>query len=160
MLSDLEIPAGLWCQITAHAEREYPRECCGIILAPTNDSDRLSEWIPCTNAQDKYHSRDPGRFPRTAAHAYFIEPGELLAIEKHCRQTQSIVRIIYHSHPDADAYFSVEDKARATFEGGPLIPTASYLVTSVKAGSADHHKTFHWQPGTGYLSASGEPARS
>jgi [CysO sulfur-carrier protein]-S-L-cysteine hydrolase len=160
MISEVEIPTEMWRQIATHAEREYPRECCGIILAPIDDPDRLSGLFPCTNTQDRQHAMDPDQFPRTSANAYFIEPGELLAIERRCRQTQSVIRLIYHSHPDADAYFSVEDNKRATFEGGPLIPTASYLVLSVKAGIIDHHKTFHWQPGTGYRSSSGEPARS
>lgn len=156
---ELQFPSAMWLQIVAHAEQEYPRECCGLVLARSKAPESLSELIPCENAQDKYHRQDPGQFPRTSANGYFIDPAQLLAIEKQCRNTSSIVRVIYHSHPDAAAYFSAEDNRRAMIEGRPLHPHAAYLVLSVQNGRVVHHKTFHWQPDVGYLSPNGERAR-
>lgn len=141
----LQIPPKALRQIGAHALREYPNESCGLMLGPgevPQDAGRLRE---CANAQDIYHRRDPVHFPRTSRNAYFIDPGELLLIEREYSQNDEVIRVIYHSHCDADAYFSEEDVRRALFEGEPVYPGAAYLVVSIRAEEMAGIKIFHWR---------------
>lgn len=155
----LHFPEPMWRRIVTHAQAEYPRECCGVILAPEATPDALAELIPCPNAQDRYHQRDPAQFPRDSATAYFIDPAQLLAIDRRCRHERLIIRVIYHSHPDADAFFSAEDQRRATLAGEPLYPQASYLVLSVRSGKVVDHRIFCWRDGLGNVSSRGAATR-
>lgn len=138
------VPEEFLRNIFAEAEREYPKECCGMILGPRQKKGVLSRLRPCANAQDDYHARDPQNFPRTAETAYFMEPKELLAIQKEARTHEEEIRIIYHSHVDADAYFSEEDARIALAEGGPVYPDVDYLVVSVRKGKAAGCNLFRW----------------
>lgn len=143
MTKRLEIPADLLDQVHTHAAKEYPSECCGMIFAPKNE-ERLSRVRPCVNAQDKYHELDPETFPRDSKTAYFIDPRELLAIEKELSANEERIAVIYHSHPDVDAYFSEEDVRRAVSDGDPIYPGTAYLVMSVIKGKLANEKIFYW----------------
>ena len=141
----VEIPANALRRIEAHALREYPNECCGLMLGPVGEPHVAVKLRECVNAQDVYHRRDPVAFPRTGRNAYFIDPAELLAIERDRRASDEAIRVIYHSHCDADAYFSEEDVRRALHEGVPVFPGAVYLVVSIREGKIAGMKTFHWR---------------
>ena len=143
MIQRVEIPKQMQEQIEAHAARDYPNECCGMIFAPKGEK-HLSRVRPCANAQDKYHQLDPETFPRTANKAYFIEPLELLKIEKELRSNDEKIAIIYHSHPDVGAYFSEEDVRQAIVDETPIYPGTAYLVMSVIGGSVVDQKIFYW----------------
>jgi proteasome lid subunit RPN8/RPN11 len=134
-------------EISRQAEREYPHECCGMIMGPARDPGALSRLRPCVNVQDKYHALDPVTFPRAARTAYFIDPAELLAIQKENRtkdEEDEEIRVIYHSHIDTGAYFSDEDKAVACQGGSPVYPDVRYLVVSVMGGKAGEVNLFRW----------------
>ena len=137
----LGIPESFIEAILDQAEKEYPNECCGLILRGTKSDDRLR---PCRNAQDEYHSKDPENFSRTAQTAYWIDPKELFTIQKEIREKEESISVIYHSHPDAGSYFSAEDKKRALSEGRPIYPGIKYLVISVKLGKADDFSLYCW----------------
>lgn len=126
------------------AEREYPNECCGMIMGPLKSRDQLSRIRPCKNVQDDYHRKDPENFPRTAATAYFIDPRELLAIQRESREKSESLRVIYHSHINAGAYFSEEDVRIACQDGEPTYPGVQYLVVSVTEGKVKDHQLFVW----------------
>lgn len=145
-LGALTVLDEFWARIVRHAESEYPAECCGIALASRNRPDEITGLIPCRNAQDEFHARDPEHFPRTSANAYFIDPKDLLQIERKCREQQKLIRLVYHSHPDAEAYFSEEDTRQSLMAGEPLMPDAWQLVLSVKGGNVVAHKIFRWDP--------------
>lgn len=132
--------------IFTQAEQEYPHECCGMILGPQAEKEKLTRVRPCINVQDQYHGLDPKTFPRTAATAYFMDPKELLAIQKEARTAQEEIRIIYHSHVDCGAYFSEEDKRIATADGAPAYPGVHYLVVSVRDGKVADSHLFSWNP--------------
>ena len=138
------IPDSYLRAIFEQAEREYPNECCGIILGRTETLDKLTRLKPCRNVQDEYHKKDPENFPRTAAHAYFIEPKELLLIQKETRHYGECMRVIYHSHVDAAAYFSAEDERMAVSSGEPVYPGVDYLVVSVMAGKTEDSRLYSW----------------
>lgn len=154
-LGTLSVPDEHWTRIIQHAESEYPAECCGIALAKCDQPDLVVELVPCGNAQDKLHASDPERFPRSSANAYVIDSNDLLQIERRCRESDLVIRVIYHSHPDADAYFSQEDETRALIFGQPAHPDATQLVLSVKSGTFVDHKIFQWHPQSGYIAVDG-----
>lgn len=131
-------------EICRQAERDYPRETCGILVGPANEKGKITGIHPCRNVQDKYHTLDPVSFPRTARSAYFIEPRDLLRIQRENREKKSETRVIYHSHVDTGAYFSEEDRRIALSEGRPAYPGVAYLVVSVRKGKAGEVSLFHW----------------
>lgn len=139
-----KLPASILKSIVAQAEKEYPDECCGMILASKNSPDKLARVRPCRNAQDEYHLKDPENFPRTAKTSYFMEPRELLAVQKEIRGEGLVMRVIYHSHIDAGAYFSEEDKRMALCDGQPAYPGVDYLVLSIARGKMGGMNLFHW----------------
>ena len=145
MINRIEIPKDMLEQVYAHAIEEYPAECCGMVFGSKNEN-ALTRVRTCVNAQDKYHALDPETFPRKAKTAYFIEPIELLAIEKELSANEERVAVIYHSHIDVDAYFSEEDVRRAVSDGDPIYPGTAYLVLSVVDGKIATEKTFYWDP--------------
>lgn len=140
----LEIPEPMLQLIYEQARQAYPQECCGVILGQQTSPDSLTRVRPCRNAQDLFHVEDPDAFPRTARTAYFIDPKELLALEKENRANDELIRVIYHSHVDAAAYFSEEDARLASAEGEPIHPGVAYLVISVVQGKPGNHQLFHW----------------
>ena len=140
----LAIPPEFLQQIRAQGERDYPNETCGILTGPKEKKGPVSAIYPCRNVQDEYHALDPVTFPRTAQTAYFIDPRALLQIQKETREKNCEIRVIYHSHVNAGAYFSEEDKRIALSEGKPAYPGVSYLVVSVREGKADDFSLFQW----------------
>ncbi|HEY7138680.1 MAG TPA: Mov34/MPN/PAD-1 family protein [Methylomirabilota bacterium] len=121
--------------IQRHARADYPAECCGVLLVRRSAADEVDErrLMPCRNIQDELHARDPGRFPRTARTAYYIAHGDLLEIGR--REGEGFeVRVIYHSHVDAGAYFSETDRRNAMVDGTPAYPQTTYVVVGVTEG--------------------------
>ena len=131
-------------EICEHAESVYPEESCGVVFAKNVLPDELTRVRRCTNAQDQFHELDPIQFPRTNRNAYFIDPKDLLSIERECRDNDERVRLIYHSHPDAGAYFSEEDQRCAVIDGEPLHSGVDYLVVSVRDKNAGESALFEW----------------
>jgi [CysO sulfur-carrier protein]-S-L-cysteine hydrolase len=131
--------------ICSQAVEEYPFESCGVILARGPER-RL---LPCRNAQNELHERDPQRYPRDARTAYYIDPKDLLRIGDLERQGFAVA-VIYHSHVDATgpgktgAYFSETDKRQALVGGEPAYPAAVYVVTSVLGGEVEAMAAFRW----------------
>lgn len=141
---DLKIPEAWIKQIYQQAEAEYPHECCGLLLCEAKNPQVLTRVIPCRNVQDDYHKQDPAAFPRTARQAYWMDPKDLLTIHKSMRKTGEQIRVIYHSHIDAGAYFSEEDQRMAVCDGKPVYPGAEYLVISVKKGKVQQSQWYGW----------------
>ena len=112
--------------IKQQAVAEYPNECCGVILARGSER-RL---VACRNVQDQMHARDPITFPRTARNAYYMDPLDALRLNRLVDQGFEFT-IIYHSHPNAGAYFSETDRGQALMRGEPAYPGAVYVVVSV-----------------------------
>ena len=140
----LLIPAEYLQKIRAQAEKDYPNETCGILIGPKTGKEKITSIFSCHNVQDEYHTQDPVSFPRTARTAYFIAPTELFRIQKEARQKDCEIRVIYHSHVDAGAYFSEEDQRIALSEGEPAYSEVSYLVISVKEGRAKETVLYQW----------------
>src|SRR6202140_5334368 len=131
-------------QIVAQAEREFPFECCGFIIA----DDAIEEVRPITNIQNRKHAEDPAAFARDARTAFLMEPREHLAVLKEIDSRRLKLRAVYHSHPDHDAYFSATDRAQAcSFDPGePDYPDTVYIVISVRAARFARAAAFRWDP--------------
>lgn len=127
----LDISQSILKEIHDHAVREYPSECCGMILGP-KESNAWTRFYPCQNMQDALHKNSPKQFPRTSRTAYIIGSKDHIAVDKILRATEERIAVIYHSHIDKDAYFSEEDTKQALYKGEPFYPDTAYLVLSVK----------------------------
>jgi proteasome lid subunit RPN8/RPN11 len=129
--------------IYAHARRDYPRECCGIIYGP-RASIEAGRAAPCANIQDRLHAEDPVRFARDAHTAYNLDAKDLFALQKSLRGEEP-AKLVYHSHVDVGAYFSATDQAAAQLDGEPTYPV-EYLVVDVRADGIRGAKQFAWNP--------------
>ena len=97
-------------QMTAHARREAPIECCGVLGGRDG---RVLKLYQATNAE---HSR----------YRYNIEPQELFRINRECEENGWQFLAIYHSHPDSAAYPSPTDVHLAA-----LWPESLYFIVSL-----------------------------
>ncbi len=124
-------------EMLAHARQAWPAEACGII---TGTSAALTRLTRCTNVQDA----DPQNPSRTAREGYTIDPGEMFLILRDARGRGEDIRIIYHSHVEAGAYFSPEDRRMATWDDEPLYPGVGYVVIGVFGGDPREASLFRW----------------
>lgn len=140
----MDLTKELFQEVLSAAEQEYPKECCGLILK-SSEVPETFRHIRVKNVQDDLHALDPESFPRTARSAYAMDGKELLLIHKDLRERKEAIAVIYHSHPDQDAFFSKEDQRLALDDlGEPVYARAHYLVVSVRLGKAVAWKFFHW----------------
>jgi [CysO sulfur-carrier protein]-S-L-cysteine hydrolase len=128
--------------IVAHAEREFPYECCGLIIG----DGVVEEVRPIANIQNQKHAENPAAFSRDARTAFLMDPKEHLAVLNEIDLRKLKLRTVYHSHPDHDAYFSATDRAQAcSFDPSePDYPDTSYIVMSVRGGKFVRAAAFAW----------------
>ena len=120
--------------IRAHAAREYPSECCGVLLGEVEDGGKMvTEVVPLRNlrhdpsrAQELLPVDDQGR--ETDKNRFLIDPLDQLRVEKDARQRGLEVLGYYHSHPDHPARPSVYDRDHAW-------PWYSYVIIAVERGA-------------------------
>lgn len=84
--------------IREHAEREHPREACGLLIR----SAERREYVPC------------GNIARTPSEHFIIDPADWAQAEDRGR-----VLAIIHSHPDATATASMVDRVACELHGLP-----------------------------------------
>lgn len=128
-------------KILRHLESVYPDEGCGVILRTAAGGYRS---VPLANVYDRYHARDPERFPRTARTAYLFDPLAWLELSEAADREGASVACVFHSHADVGAYFSAEDREMAAPDGLPILTDTSYLVVAVDGGKASAAKLFWW----------------
>lgn len=108
-------------QIERHGERDYPHECCGLLIGSFgDDGDKtVTEIYPIDNARE-----EEARHNRS-----LILPQDLMRAERYAREKRLDVVGNYHSHPDWVAEPSQFDLDHA-------LPVWSYIIVSVRAGKA------------------------
>jgi proteasome lid subunit RPN8/RPN11 len=107
-------------EIRSHGERDYPYECCGLLLGRLVEAGKIvSEIYPISNAREEAAKRN----------RFLITPEEMLTGDKHAAQQGLEVVGFYHSHPDHPAVPSQYDLDHAW-------PIYSYVVVSVRSGKA------------------------
>ena len=95
--------------IRQHGARDYPGECCGVMLGKTNGvCKEVVEIVPLKNlrndparAQELLPVDEPGR--ETERNRFLIDPLDQLRVEKDARARGLEVLGYYHSHPDHPA---------------------------------------------------------
>ena len=106
--------------IKQHAERDYPYECCGLLIGNfSGDEKNVVETLPIENAKSEAerHNRS------------LILPTDLLKGERYARSKGLDVIGNYHSHPEDEAIPSQFDLDHA-------LPVWSYIIASVRDGKA------------------------
>ncbi len=152
----MNIPKPLLAEVFKHAESEYPRECCGVILGRRGDVEALTRVIPCENIQEISADKDAAKPSFSARHAYRIDPSQLLTIQKENRKTDERIAVFYHSHPDSPPVLSRRDMEMACPVGRPLYPDVWYLVVSVQNAAVISWRVFRWDPVTKTYDAQGQ----
>lgn len=144
---DLEIDAKVLAELHAHALECYPNESCGFVFGPADEPHKLNASERQLNEADKFHELDPVTFPRTARTYFKIN--ELRAARAFDQGADSgrPVKVIYHSHCDAGAYFSAEDAATFAADNQLMWPCA-FIVVSVMEGKLAETKLWVHVPGS------------
>ena len=121
--------------IRCHGARDYPSECCGVLLGKANgELKQVTDVVALKNLRhDASHAQellpvdDPAR--ETERNRFLIDPLDQLRVEKEARARGLEVLGYYHSHPDHPARPSIYDREHAW-------PWYSYLIVSVEQGIA------------------------
>ncbi|HKV33083.1 MAG TPA: M67 family metallopeptidase [Pyrinomonadaceae bacterium] len=114
-------------EVREHGIRDYPYECCGLLLGHFEaDRKLVTETYPISNAREESAKRN----------RFLIAPEELMKGERYARQHDLEVVGFYHSHPDSPAVPSQYDLEHAW-------PTYSYIIVSTSADRADD--LFSWE---------------
>lgn len=117
-------------EIRRHGERDYPFECCGLMLGRFEEGLKVVvETYPISNAREEEAKRN----------RFLIRPEELMRGEKYARENRLDVVGFYHSHPDDRAVPSQYDLEHAW-------PTYSYVVVSVEQSQAVDLRSWEMEP--------------
>jgi proteasome lid subunit RPN8/RPN11 len=131
----IRLGAGLYEEIVRHAEGEYPRECCGLLVGRIEDGGRtrvVEVTYPVVNTFE-----DEGEH----YHRMAISPLDYARAERmHAARGLGVVGN-YHSHPDHTAVPS-----RFDLENLAPWPTMSYIVVSVLKGNAADVRSWELAP--------------
>ena len=123
----INISEQLLTEIREHSVRDYPHECCGLLLGRfETDAKVVRETYPISNAREESAKRN----------RFLIEPEELMRGERYARSKELEVIGFYHSHPDSPARPSQYDLEHAW-------PTYSYIIVSTREG--DSGDLFSWE---------------
>jgi proteasome lid subunit RPN8/RPN11 len=118
-------------EIREHGERDYPFECCGLLIGGFNGDGckSVTETYPISNAREEAAKRN----------RFLIQPEELMRGEQYARSRGLDVVGFYHSHPDDRPVPSRYDLDHAW-------PTYSYIVVAVKGGQAAGLQSWEMDP--------------
>jgi proteasome lid subunit RPN8/RPN11 len=118
-------------EIAAHGERDYPHECCGLLLGnfAAGGVKAIAEIYPISNAREEQAKRN----------RFLIRPEELMRGEVYAEAKELDVVGFYHSHPDHPAVPSQYDLEHAW-------PLYSYIVISVSASAAQDLRSWEMEP--------------
>jgi len=134
----IRIHAEPWAEMVRHARAAYPDECVGVMLGATGNGTKSVELaLPMENVS-----------PGDRRQRYTLDSNDLRAADAEARRRGLTLVGIYHSHPDADAYFSVTDLANSC-------PWYSFVVLSIRGGEFDHAHS--WLPDAEQKAAEQEP---
>lgn len=113
----LAIPSREVEKIREHGRRDYPQECCGILLGSEGEGRKVvREARALPNAREDS--------PRNR---FLILPEDWRVSEQYARERSLDILGFYHSHPDHPARPSEYDREHAW-------PWLSYIILSVEQG--------------------------
>ena len=114
-------------EIRAHGARDYPYECCGLLIGKFEADGRKNvlETFAISNAREEAAKRN----------RFLIQPEELLRGEKYARDKKLDVVGFYHSHPDSPAVPSQYDLEHAW-------PQYSYIIVSTTSSDTGDFRSW------------------
>ena len=140
-LSPVTIPSSLLHAVYSEARKSYPNEACGWLTGPA-DGDRADAIRACVNAKSLgVHSAVPDRGAETA---YEFTAQDAIDLDRSF-DTETPAVVIYHSHPNGQAYFSRTDRrfAKSMWGDGPAYPVQQ-LVVGIDASRVVEAALFAW----------------
>jgi proteasome lid subunit RPN8/RPN11 len=145
---DLVVRRDVLDRVFDEARRAYARdeESCGLLVGPADRARRIDGIVPMVNRANALHALDPERYPRTGRMYFDIDSMRFEGAIRRGEAEGRPVKVLYHSHLDAGAYFSPTDAEVAKMGGDEPPWDLAYLVTSVQKGEVDDHKLFVWDP--------------
>ncbi len=108
----LEIPQSMVDTIVAHARRDHPDECCGIIAAKDGRPSRLFEM--------QNTERSPTGFE--------FDSAQWLSVHRDIDEADEDFHVVYHSHTMTEAYPS-----RTDIRWSLTTPFAHWLLVSTRS---------------------------
>jgi [CysO sulfur-carrier protein]-S-L-cysteine hydrolase len=116
-------PPEVLAEMIRHLVAAWPQEGCGVILQAL-EAGEGGTWrvVPMANASPT---------PRVA---YAFAPEAWLQVCLEAESRREEVVCVFHSHVDASASFSAEDRRQAAPAGIPLLPQVSYIVVAIHGG--------------------------
>ena len=118
----LKLTAPCLDMIRRHAEREYPRECCGLLVGRISDGGRTREVSEVCEVENAFEEGE-------RHHRMAIPPLEYARAERLYAGRGLGVVGNYHSHPEHPA-----EPSRFDLENLAPWTTMSYVVVSVRGG--------------------------
>ena len=126
----IRVTLKLLADISEHGMRDYPYECCGLLLGRFDAEEKVvTETYPISNAREESAKRN----------RFLITPEELMNGERYARGKDLEVVGFYHSHPDSPAVPSQYDLEHAW-------PTYSYIIVSTTAEQAGDLYSWEQEP--------------
>ncbi len=125
--------------LTAHATRTYPEECCGLLLGHLTPDRPFKQVIKIWETVNAWNPEVGADLTTIIPHGtgkrdrYWIDPQDLLTAQRYARDHQINIVGIYHSHPDHSAVPSESDRLLA-WSG------YSYLIMSVQSGLVSDYR--------------------
>ncbi|MBD2105833.1 M67 family metallopeptidase [Nodosilinea sp. FACHB-13] len=146
-MADLYLDADCYQAIVEAAVAGYPKECCGLLVgrrrsgeeSPGEVARTVVEVVTLNNAWDPslLDYTDPtGDGAHSLRDRYWIDPADMLAVQRSTRERGLEIIGVFHSHPDHVAVPSECDRTLAW-------PVYSYIIVSVMAGQVADFKS--WQ---------------
>ncbi|PZU99495.1 MAG: metal-dependent protease of the PAD1/JAB1 superfamily [Leptolyngbya sp.] len=132
------------------ASATYPSEACGLLVgrrepSPGSDDRTVVEVVALNNAWEpsllEYTDsqaglgEDPSAREHSVGDRYWIDPADMLAVQRSARERGLEIIGVYHSHPDHPAVPSECDRILAW-------PVYSYVIISVMAGQVADLKSW------------------
>lgn len=145
-LQPVRIERRLLEAVYREARRSFPAECCGWLAGPRAER-IVTDVHPCINDQDS--GNHPTVADRTAERAYVFSAQDLLELNR-TLDDDSPPLVIYHSHPNGQAYFSPTDRqvAASPWGDGPAYPVQQ-LVVGIDEDRVVEAALFTWSDGEG-----------
>jgi len=112
--------------VVAHARRDHPDECCGIIAGRDGAATRV---VPMTNAE-----RSPTGF--------VFDPTEQLRVWRGLDDADEDLLVVYHSHTMTEAYPS-----RTDVRWSANTPGCSWLLVSTREPDSQEIRSFRIEDG-------------
>jgi len=117
----LRVEKQAWDAMVSHAERIFPKECCGVMVGSDGV---VKEAVPLANV-----------YTGPQEDFFVMDPMDLNRVDRESRERGLDVLGVFHSHPDCDAYFSKRDLENSC-------SWFSYVVLSIKNGRFDHANSY------------------